>query len=182
MSFEGANRSLRLLCDAGIELVLREKLWVRRVKPGSSVSIHHPMAPAPRQAEFWLKAPPVVTPINQLCRVVLARGRDHPQTHSNQRLLPPLLKVPNRHRRATLEVYGESVHRVQQSRAVGVRFTVQNLSLEIAYAIGQIRDNTCRAAEEIYGMKVADDWNLRTCRRIGNRHISEIKIAAVETI
>src|SRR5262249_23356420 len=152
------------------------------VKPGPSVGIHHPMAPAPREAKLRFKAPTVVTPIDQLCRVVLTRGCDNPQTHADDGFLPPLLVIPSRHRGPTSEIYRESVHRIQQSRAVDVRFRIHYRSPKIAYAIGQIRDNIGRASEKIHGMKVADYRNRGMRRRIGNRNISEIKIAAVITV
>src|SRR3974390_860840 len=105
------------------------------------------MTPAPRQAELGFKAPPVVSPVDQLRWIVLSRWRNHPKAHTNNRLLFPANVVFDRHGWSAFKVYRESVHGIQQSRAVDVRLCPQYLSSKIAHTIRQV-DNKIRGASE----------------------------------
>ena len=94
------------------------------------------MSPASRQADLWLERPAVGPIINQLRGVILS-GRDYSlETDAEKCFLLPFAKLPEIHRRPTLQVHRQADGGVQPARAVGVRIGPHDRTVEVANAIG----------------------------------------------
>src|SRR5271167_4003743 len=119
------------------------------VEPHSCIAIEYPMAPALGIANFRFESPPISAPVDELRAAVLASGRNHLQTQSQQPLLLPLRKLFRLHRRAAHQVHGKAKAGIQQTRTVDRSGLLGDVTLKSSHSVGKRGRDVCRASKEI---------------------------------
>jgi len=137
VTFERADRFLRLRLIAWKERIVGKELGVRREEPHRRIAIEHPVAPAFRMAEFRFERPAVRAVIDQLRPIVLTGWGHHLQAHAQDGLPLPRLILLDGHCRAALEIHRETKNRIQKAKAVDPRFVILKRSLVMHYTVVQ---------------------------------------------
>jgi hypothetical protein len=142
--------------SAGKERVMRKELVVGGEEPHPHISVEHPIAPSLGVAKFWFKGPAVGAPVDQFGGMVLAGRSHHPEAGAQQDLLLPFHELLQRHRRATLKVYGQAIDRIQKPGTVKMRLRADYCALEVSCCVRQRAEDVGRAAEETERVVIAE--------------------------